>query len=109
MKLQPTLSCAIPTVDLASLLQLLEGQRASGTLRCGDLWLRLRAGQVVKSSGDLCEPLECAQETVAALLEASGRLEFRAVSGEPRGPLALAPTALLLEAARNADEARRAA
>ena len=98
MKLQPTLQGHAPALDVSGILQLLEGQRATGTFRFGEHYLRLRQGVVCKASG---EPVA----TVAAILTAKGVFEFRAVQGEPSGPLALSVTGLLLEAARRADEA----
>lgn len=98
MKLQPTLQGQAPALDVSGILQLLEAQRATGTFRLGEHYLRLRQGAVCKASG---EPVA----TVAAILTATGSFEFRAVQGEPSGDLRLGVTGLLLEAARLADEA----
>jgi hypothetical protein len=100
--LQPTLSVQVPAIDPSGVLQLLESGRASGTVRAGGLWLRLRAGIVVKASA---EPVE----VILGLLAASGEMTFRAVSGDPSGPLSAPVTSLLLEACRLRDEAGRAA
>lgn len=100
--LQATLQGTAPAIDPAAVLQLIEGQRLSGTFRMGDHSLRLRGGQVCHTSSD---PVE----TVAGILGARGAFTFRAVAGEPTGELALSVTGLLLEAARIADEAQVAA
>ena len=103
-KLLPNLTAKLDSIDFASLLQLLESQRASGTVWIGGAWLRLSNGVVVKGSGDFGEPDECALATVETMLESHGVLAFRSVPGTPTGPIAIAPTALLLEAARLRDE-----
>lgn len=98
--LPATLVVAAPSIPPAAVLQMLEGQSSSGTLRAGSLWLRLCEGRVVASSG---EPVN----VVAALVAYVGLVTFRAVPGRPDGALAVSPTALLLEAARLTDEAKK--
>lgn len=107
MKTQPSLVVSIPTFDLASVLQFLEGQRASGTLSLGDLWLRFNGGQIVRSSGDLCDASACAQETIALLAESVGELTFWPAYDVTTSRPSIQPTALLLEVARASDEAAR--
>ena len=109
MNLRPNMTAQTSTFDAGALLQLLESQRASGTVRCGELSLRLRDGLIVKACGDLLDQADAAQLTVELLLETSGVLTFRRAKHAPAGDLQLSPTALLLEAARCSDEARRAA
>lgn len=98
--LPATLVVAAPAIAPAAVIQMLEGQSASGTLRAGAAWLRLREGRVVSASGD---PVA----TVAILCAHEGLVTFRAVRGIPSGELSLSPTALLLEAARLSDEGQR--
>ena len=97
--LAPTLAGTAPAIDLAAVLQLLEAQRANGTIRIGAHWLRMRDGRACKASGHLLE-------TVVAMLAYSGAFEFRSVAGTPSGFFDLSITALLLDAARMTDEAR---
>lgn len=99
--LPATLIAAAPDIAPASVLQLLEAQVSNGTLRAGELWLRLRAGRVVEASA---APVD----VVRAIVRHVGLVSFRAVPGLPTGTHDLSPTALLLEAARLEDEGSRA-
>lgn len=99
-KLQPTIVADLPQIDPIDVLLILELAQANGTLRFGADWLRLRRGKVVKASGDV-------GRIVTLILRGEGELTFRAVNGEPHGDGAYSITALLLEAARVADEVAR--
>lgn len=96
-QLQPTMVADLPQIDAIDIFQILELAQANGTLRFGADWLRLRGGKVVKASGDV-------GQIVARILRGEGQLTFRAVNGTPEGGGSYSITALLLEAARIADE-----
>ncbi len=96
-KLKPTMVADLPQIDAIDIFLILELAQANGTLRFGADWLRLRNGKVVKASGDV-------GQIVALILRGEGELTFRAVNGDPQGAGTYSITALLLEAARVADE-----
>lgn len=95
VKLTPTITGDTDTVDAATFLQTLESSRASGTFRLGAHVLRFRRGLVCKASGDVLD-------TVEAVVTTSGRFEFRAVSGEPTGALAVSVATTLVQVALRA-------
>ena len=99
LTLAPSITGNLGTIELSNVLQMLESSQASGTVYAGDHYLRLAKGRVVKAS--LASPA-CA----IARMALQETFSIRLVPGRPNGDMDVGVTALLLEAARIADEAR---
>ena len=102
---RPALRGSLATLPLAALLALFEHERTSGRLVLPGAWIDLRAGRIVDASTGDASGLAA----VFALLDrAEGTFEL--VPGAPAGgELELGVTHVLIEHARQRDEAQRPA